>query len=68
MTTGISKPIEIKNRLYKKFLKNRNERNKSFAKKDYFENLFIKYKNDIKMTWQTINRVLNQDKKQGKTS
>ena len=32
MTQGISKSVEIKNRLYKKFLKNRNERKKIFIK------------------------------------
>ena len=33
MTQGISKSVEIKNRLYKKFLKNRNERNYDIYKK-----------------------------------
>ena len=56
MTQGISNSVEIKNRLYKKFLKNRNERNYNIykkyknklnhlikiEKKDYFENQFIK--------------------------
>ena len=33
MTQGISKSVEIKNQLYKKFLKNRNERNKKYKNK-----------------------------------
>ena len=35
-------------------------------KKDYFENQFIKYKNNVKMTWQTINQVLNRNKSKGR--
>ena len=80
MTQGISKSVEIKNRLYRKFLKNRNERNNNIykkyknklnhsikiAKKDYFENQFIKYKNNVKMTWQTINQVLHRNKSKGR--
>ena len=80
MTQGISKSVEIKNRLYKRFLKNRNERNYNIykkyknklnhlikiAKKDYFENQFIKYKNNVKMTWQTINQVLQRIKSKGR--
>ena len=38
MTQGISKSVEIKNRLYRKFLKNRNERN---------NNIYKKYKNKL---------------------
>ena len=76
MTQGISKSIEIKNRLYKKCLKNPSKKNQTIyknyknklkhlikiTKKDYFENQFIKYKNNNKMTWQTINRILNRNK------
>ncbi len=36
------------------------------AKKVYYENQFIKYKNDIKMTWQKINEVLNRRKTKSK--
>ena len=76
MTQGISKSIEIKNSLYKKCLKNPSKKNQTIyknyknkfknliklSKKDYFENQFIKYKNNNKMTWQTINRILNRNK------
>ena len=82
MTQGISKSIGIKNRLYKKCLKNPSEKNKTIyknyknklkhlikiSKKDYFENQFIKYKNNSKMTWQTINKLLNRNKKKEKLS
>jgi hypothetical protein len=30
------------------------------AKKIHYEELFIKYKNDTKMTWKTINTLLNK--------
>ena len=77
MTQGISKSIGIKNRLYKKCLKNPSEKNKTIyknyknklkhlikiSKKDYIENQFIKYKNNSKMTWQTINRLLKEIKR-----
>ena len=80
MTQGISKSVEIHNRLYKKFLKNRNERNNNIykkyknklnhlikiEKKDYFENQLIKYKNNVKMTWRTINQVLHRNKSKGR--
>ena len=77
-----SKSTGIKNRLYKKCLKNPCEKNKStyksyknklkylikISKKDYFENQFIKYINNRKMTWQTINKLLNRNKKKEKLS
>ncbi len=76
MTGGILKSISKKNKLYKKFLKKPSYRNEvkyktyknklnhviKTAKKVYYENLFIRYKNDIKMTWQVINEVLNRSK------
>ena len=37
-------------------------------KKDYFENQFIKYKNNVKLTWQTINQVLHRNKNKGRLS
>ena len=36
------------------------------SKKDHFENQFIKYKNNVKMTWQTINQVLHRNKSKGR--
>jgi hypothetical protein len=32
------------------------------SKKAYYEKQFVKYKNDTKKTWQTINEVLNRNK------
>ena len=66
--------------LYKNYLKNPSYRNEikyktyknrlnhviKAAKKVYYENQFLKYKNDIKMTWQTINEVLNRSKTKSK--
>ena len=77
MTQGISKSIEIKNKLYKKYLKNPSVKSETtykkyknklkhlikITKKDYFESQFIKYKNNGKMTWLTINRILNRNNK-----
>ncbi len=36
------------------------------AKKQYYENLFQKYKNDIRKTWSTINNILHKNKKNKK--
>jgi hypothetical protein len=81
MTGGILKSISKKNQLYKNYLKNPSYRNEikyktyknrlnhviKTAKKVYYENQFLKYKNDIKMTWQTINEVLiNRSKTKSK--
>ena len=80
MTGGILKSISKKNRLYKNSLKKPSKRNELMyktyknklnhviktAKKVYYENQFIKYKNDIKMTWQKINEVLNRRKTKSK--
>jgi hypothetical protein len=76
MTGGILKSISKENQLYKNYLKNLSYRNEikyktyknrlnhviKAAKKVYYENQFLKYKNDIKMTRQTINEVLNRSK------
>ena len=76
MTNGIFKSISKKNKLYKKFLKNPTHKNETdykkyknklnhvikTAKKAYYEKQFVKYKNDTKKTWQTINEVLNRNK------
>ena len=36
------------------------------AKKTYYENLFAKFKGDIKNTWKTINEILNRTKRKNK--
>jgi hypothetical protein len=80
VTIGIFKSIFKKNKLYKNVLKKpcyRNEtaykkyKNKlnhviKTEKKAYYETQFLKYKNDIKKTWQTINEVLNRNKTRSK--
>ena len=80
MTIGIFKSISKKNKLYKNFLKNPSYRSETTykkyknklnhviktAKKAYYETQFLKYKNDIKKTWQTINEVLNRNKTRSK--
>ena len=80
MTGGVFRSISKKNRLCKTFLKRPSHRNETVykkyknklshviktAKKNYYENEFLKYKNDIKMTWQTINKVLNRNKNREK--
>jgi hypothetical protein len=77
MTMSICESVQTKNSLYKKFLKNPTERNEKnykrfknklkhvikIAKKLHYEELFIKYKNDTKMTWKTINTLLNKNVK-----
>ena len=37
------------------------------SKKEYYDKLFEKYKNDIKSTWRTINSILNPDKMYNKS-
>ena len=73
MTNGIFKSISKKNKLYKKFLKKPTRKNETDykkyknklnhviknAKKAYYEKQFVKYKNNTKKTWQTINEILN---------
>ena len=77
MTIGIFKSISKKNKLYKKFLKKPSYINETAykkyknklnhvanktAKKANYETQFLKYKNDIRKTWQTINEVLHRNK------
>ena len=76
ITTGIKKPSKCKQRLYKKFLKNRSSLNESEyknykilfdsvkqrAKKLYYSNLITKYKNNIKKTWEVIKDLIGQAK------
>ena len=73
MTNAIFKSISKKNKLYKKILKKPTRKNETDykkyknklnhviknAKKAYYEKQFVKYKNNTKKTWQTINEILN---------
>ena len=68
ITKGIIKSSKRKQRLYEKFLKNRTEKHelayktykrlfesiKKHSKKLHFYNLILKYKNNIKKTWEVI--------------
>ena len=72
ITKGIKKSSKKKQRLYLKFLKKRNEKTKKEhqdyeklfesikkrSKKLYFSKLILKYKNNIKKTWQVINSLI----------
>ena len=37
-----------------------------FAKRDYYQRMFITFSNDMKKTWQTIDDTLNRSKKSRK--
>ena len=68
ITKGIKKSSKRKQRLYEKLLKNRTEKHelayktykrlfesiKKHSKKLHFSNLILKYKNNIKKTWEVI--------------
>ena len=66
ITRVIKKSSQSKQRLYEQFLKKRTERNeleyknyhfesvKKHSKKLHFSNLILKYKNNIKKTWEII--------------
>ena len=63
ITKGIKKSSKKKKRLYSKVLKKGNEKNpkkqhqdykKKQSKKLHFSKLILKYKNNIKKTWQVI--------------
>ena len=68
ITNGIRKSSKRKQRLYEKFLKNRNEKIevqyktykklfesiKKRSKKLHFSNLILKYEHNIKKTWEVI--------------
>ena len=76
ITKGIKKSSKKKQRLYSKFLKKRNEKTKKEyqdykklfesikkrSKKLYFSKLILKYKNDIKKTWQVIKEAIGKEK------
>ena len=76
ITDDIRKSSKRKQRLYEKFLKNRNEKNeleyktykklfesiKKCSKKLHFSNLFLKYKHNIKKTWEVKKETIGKGK------
>ena len=68
ITKGIRRSSKRKQRLYEKFIENRNEKNelehenykhhfeavKKCSKKLHFSKLILRYKNNIKKTWEVI--------------
>ena len=72
----IQKSSKWKQRLYAKFLKNRNEKNetkyknyknlfesiKRRSKKLHFSKLILKYKSNIKKTWQILKEAIGKEK------
>ena len=76
ITDGIRKSSKRKQRLYEKFLKNRNKKNeleyktykkrfesiKKRSKKLHFSNLILKYKHKIKKTWEVIKESIGKGK------
>ena len=77
-TNELNKLLKKKDRLYKKYIKNKlpaNYQKYSVARNTYFckvaiekqnylKNLFTKHKNDSKKTWHSINLLLGKEKKQ----
>ena len=82
MTNCILKSVRNKNKLYKSFLMNRNSKNEQLykkyknklnhiikmAKKTYYEDQLIKYKQNSRMMWKTLNGLLNKPKNNTKIS
>ena len=80
MTRCILKSVKNKNKLYKSFLKNPIYRNRQkyikyknklnhiikIAKKIYYEEQLIRYKQNTKMMWKTLNELLNKPNKTNK--
>ena len=76
ITKGILKSRRTKNMLYKKFIKNPTERNKSIyktyrnkfnklksvAKKQYYDREFSGHKSNLRYLWKLINEVINRNK------
>ena len=75
-TNELNKLLKQKDGMYKKYIKNklpathqnynvaRNTyfRKVAIEKQNYFKNLFMKHKNDIKKTWHSINLLLGKEK------
>ena len=76
MTRGLLNLIRKKNKLYKKYIRNRNSALESqyksyknklnhlirLAKRNYYDDKFEKTKNDLKKTWKLIHEVINNRK------
>ena len=74
ITSGILKSIKVKNKLYRRFLRNPSSENNTnykkyrnklnhvirFSKKNYFNDKFNNCKNNAKGTWSIINELLNK--------
>jgi hypothetical protein len=74
MTKSIAKSVRTKNKLYKKFLCHPTTYNEQkykqykdklnhiikIAKKKHYEEEMIKYKNDTKLLWGTLNEIMNK--------
>ena len=76
ITKGVRRSSKRKQSLYEKFLKNRNEKNeleyknykhlfeavKKRSKKLHFSKLILRYKNNIKKTWEVIKECIGKKK------
>ena len=76
VTKGIKKSSKKKQRLYQKFLKNRNVKNeteyksykklfetiKKRSKKNHFSKLILKYKDNVKKTWTVIKDAIGKSR------
>ena len=76
-TNELRKLLKKKDRMYKKYIKNKSQANRQkynvarntyfhkivSEKQNYFKNLFTIHKNDIKKTWHSINLLLGKEKK-----
>ena len=75
ITAGIKNSSKWKQRLYTKFLKNRNQKNEAEyqnynnflnpsrrSEKLHFSKLILKYKNNIKKAWQIIKEAIGKEK------
>lgn len=77
ITKGILTSIQRKNKLFKRYIKNSTESNKTsyntyrnklnhvirFSKRLYFNNKFYDARNNSKNTWNIINEILHNDRK-----
>ena len=82
MTRCILKSVRNKNKLYKSFLNNPDNRNRQkyikyknklnhiikLSKKTYYQEQLIKHKQNPKMMWKTLNELLNKPTKNTKLS
>ena len=72
MTNSIIKSIRRKNKLYKKYHPTSNNEHKykvyknklnhiiKIAKKKHYEEKLVKYKNETKLIWATLNEIMNR--------